>query len=417
MMTLSFLTLQKPGPTGASGIDVRAPSEALAGAGSGFAARLQEQMQPPAPEAMLQAAPPPPPRDNNGPAARDGSEQATSPDDEAQQVRRRMAAPRPRQPSVAGPRAEEAAPEQRGAGARLAGPAEATASDPQDAATEGAPAARNDDDAAADTALTANWMMQMLAVRPQADAQGAAAQAGAGEAADTALPHGGKGRPGPAGQAGDATTGQALLAGAERQLAAQETQQAWQAESAEALAAAGPAGALPRAVLPEAAAAQLAALAQAAGSAAAPSAQVQVTLDTPVHQSGFRDALAAQVSTFARDGIHEAVLKLNPADMGPITVQIAMDGTQARIDFQATQPATRELIEGSLPSLASALHGEGLTLSGGSVGDQRAPGQDPGAPRPGRDMHHAGMAAAGADAAVPAMAAAPRSDRALDVYA
>jgi flagellar hook-length control protein FliK len=411
MMTLSFLTLQKPGPTGASGIDARAPSEALA-AGSGFAARLQEQMQPPAPETMLQAAPPPPPRDA-GPAPREGGEPAPSPDDEAQQVRRRMAAPRPRQPAAAGPRAEEAAPEQCRAAARPAESAGAAAADTRAEPAEGAPAAPHGDDAAADPALAANWMMQMLAVRPQADARGAAAQPG--DAAGAAPAHGGKGRAGQAGPAGDAA-GQALLAGAERQLAAQEAQQAWQAEGGEALAAAGQAGALPRAVLPEAAAAQLAALASPAAGAAAPSAQVQVTLDTPVHQPGFRDELAAQVSTFARDGIHEAVLNLNPADMGPITVQIAMDGTQARIDFQATQPATRELIEGSLPSLASALHGEGLTLSGGSVGDQRAPAQDHGAAHPGRDMRHAGTAAAGTDAAVPALAA-PRSDRALDVYA
>jgi len=53
--------------------------------------------------------------------------------------------------------------------------------------------------------------------------------------------------------------------------------------------------------------------------------------------------------------------------MGPVSVQIVMDGTQARVDFGADVAATRHAIEAGLPELASALRDAGFTLAGGGV--------------------------------------------------
>jgi len=58
---------------------------------------------------------------------------------------------------------------------------------------------------------------------------------------------------------------------------------------------------------------------------------------------------------------------MNPAEMGPVSVQIVMDGTQARVDFGADMAATRHAIEAGLPELASALRDAGFTLAGGGV--------------------------------------------------
>jgi flagellar hook-length control protein FliK len=77
-----------------------------------------------------------------------------------------------------------------------------------------------------------------------------------------------------------------------------------------------------------------------------------------------------QVAILAREGVHEARLHLNPAEMGPISVQIAVDGTQAQVNFQADVAATRQALESSLGTLADALRDSGLTFSGGSVSDQ-----------------------------------------------
>ncbi len=81
----------------------------------------------------------------------------------------------------------------------------------------------------------------------------------------------------------------------------------------------------------------------------------------------FPQELGVQLSVLARDGVQEAELHLNPAEMGPVSVQIVMDGTQARIDFGADVAATRHAIEAGLPELASALRDAGFTLAGGGV--------------------------------------------------
>lgn len=92
-----------------------------------------------------------------------------------------------------------------------------------------------------------------------------------------------------------------------------------------------------------------------------------LSLPTPVNAPEFREALGVQVSLLARDGVQTAELHLNPADMGPVSIQIVMDGTQARVDFGADVAATRAAIEASMPNLASALLDAGFTLAGGGV--------------------------------------------------
>jgi flagellar hook-length control protein FliK len=89
-----------------------------------------------------------------------------------------------------------------------------------------------------------------------------------------------------------------------------------------------------------------------------------------VHSPGFAPELAANVSLLAADGVHQAELQLNPADMGPVSVQIIVDGAQAQVSFHAAQADTRQALEQSLPDLAAALQGQGLTLSGGGVFQQ-----------------------------------------------
>jgi flagellar hook-length control protein FliK len=95
-----------------------------------------------------------------------------------------------------------------------------------------------------------------------------------------------------------------------------------------------------------------------------------VTLHTPVTAPEFKQALGVQVSLLARDGVQQASLHLNPADMGPISVQIALEGSQARVDFGVASAATRQMIEAGLPELASSLREAGFTLTGGGVSQQ-----------------------------------------------
>ena len=79
---------------------------------------------------------------------------------------------------------------------------------------------------------------------------------------------------------------------------------------------------------------------------------------------------------FARDGLQQAELRINPPEMGPIGVQIEIDGRDARVNFHAGMAATR-ILERALPELAAALRSEGLTLAGGGVFDGSAAARQP----------------------------------------
>lgn len=163
----------------------------------------------------------------------------------------------------------------------------------------------------------------------------------------------------------------------------QDTLAALRTGAAEASGATAPTSATPAAVAAEAAA----------------TATVPVPLDDPQ----FPRAFGVQVSVLAREGVQRAELHLNPAEMGPVSVQIVMDGTQARIDFGADAAPTRALIEHSLPELAAALREAGLTLAGGGVSQHAGQGRDaaPHAPTRGGAPHAETLGEAAATEARP----------------
>lgn len=109
-----------------------------------------------------------------------------------------------------------------------------------------------------------------------------------------------------------------------------------------------------------------------AASSAAPSTAppAEARLPHPPQSPAFAAALGQQVSLWIRRGVQQAVLQLNPAELGPVAIHIALDGARAHVDFTAPHAATRAALEGSLPVLASALRDSGLTLAGGGVFDR-----------------------------------------------
>ncbi|MBP5991059.1 MAG: flagellar hook-length control protein FliK [Piscinibacter sp.] len=109
---------------------------------------------------------------------------------------------------------------------------------------------------------------------------------------------------------------------------------------------------------------------------AADAGVVGVPLPVPLESPEFAAAFGVEISLLAKDGVQQAELHLNPAEMGPVSVQIALDGERARIDFGAQAAATRAAIEASLPELAAALRDAGLTLAGGGVTQHGGQGAD-----------------------------------------
>jgi flagellar hook-length control protein FliK len=140
-----------------------------------------------------------------------------------------------------------------------------------------------------------------------------------------------------------------------------------------------------------------------------------VDLPTPATAPEFREALGVQVSVLARDGVQHAELRLNPAEMGPISVQIALHGTRAQVDFGAESFMTRQIIEAGLPELAAALRDAGFTLAGGGVSQHSRGGSRQGDEKAGRDGR--GLRVEGADAPVARRVTTRLGQGAVDLYA
>jgi flagellar hook-length control protein FliK len=115
----------------------------------------------------------------------------------------------------------------------------------------------------------------------------------------------------------------------------------------------------------------------------APAIVLQASLATPVDDPGFGRAVMLRVSDLAGQGVQQATLELNPAEMGPIRIHLALHGADARIHFSAAHEHTRGLLEAALPALAAALQDDGLRLAQASVAGLADPadaaGRAPGA--------------------------------------
>lgn len=102
-------------------------------------------------------------------------------------------------------------------------------------------------------------------------------------------------------------------------------------------------------------------------------------LNTSMTDEAFPRVLGMKIGQWTQDGIQRVWLDVHPADMGPVAIQIALDGRQAELNFGVESAAARQVIESSLPNLAAALQSAGLTLTGGSIAQnlpQSRPGHD-----------------------------------------
>lgn len=120
---------------------------------------------------------------------------------------------------------------------------------------------------------------------------------------------------------------------------------------------------------------------------AAPAAPAEARLMAAPGSADFSSQVGAQLTTFVREGVQHARLHLHPAELGPVTVRIQIDGQAAQVHMAAEHALTRQALEQSMPMLAGSLREAGLTLSGGGVFEQprqRDGGDAPGQPGAGR---------------------------------
>ena len=99
-----------------------------------------------------------------------------------------------------------------------------------------------------------------------------------------------------------------------------------------------------------------------------PSARIQV----PVGQPGWGQAVGSQIAWFVSQNISAASLRLNPQHLGPLEMQVSLDGDQASISFTSQQGLVRDALESSVPRLREMLSENGLNLVNVNVSQQGA---------------------------------------------
>lgn len=108
---------------------------------------------------------------------------------------------------------------------------------------------------------------------------------------------------------------------------------------------------------------------QASPASPAPAASLP-RIDVPLQDPSWGDALNERVTFMSGKDIRNAEIRLNPAELGPIRVQLSVDDRGTSVSFTAHHAQTRDAIEQALPRLRELFSEQGLSLGQASVSDQ-----------------------------------------------
>lgn len=108
---------------------------------------------------------------------------------------------------------------------------------------------------------------------------------------------------------------------------------------------------------------------QASAGATAPAPDAVATKSAavapPVGSPAWPAAIAQQL---ARLGPGTVELQLNPAELGPLKVKVALAGPHAQVAFVSEHLAVRQALEAALPQLRTSFEGNGISLGQATVG-------------------------------------------------
>ncbi len=97
-------------------------------------------------------------------------------------------------------------------------------------------------------------------------------------------------------------------------------------------------------------------------------------MHAPCQPQLFAQETAQHVAWLAGKGIDKAEIQLNPAKLGPISIEISTHHDRIDVSFAVQHPQTVHALQQTLPQLHDMLAQQGLNLGQASVG-QQAPGQ------------------------------------------
>lgn len=99
-------------------------------------------------------------------------------------------------------------------------------------------------------------------------------------------------------------------------------------------------------------------------------AQPVLAVQPAIQSAAWNQVLSSRVVWMAREGIQEASLRLNPANLGAVEVKLNMHNDQANVLFIAQNAATRDALEQALPRLRESFAENGMQLADAEVADQ-----------------------------------------------
>ncbi len=144
-----------------------------------------------------------------------------------------------------------------------------------------------------------------------------------------------------------------------------------------------------------------------------------LSVDAPVLDAEWSDAMPERVVWMAENNVRQAQIRLNPVELGPLQVRLAVEEQSVNVVFTANHAVTRAALESALPQLRDMLAESGLSLGEASVSEQGVGDQQQ---RQELELHQIGDSAP-VDAAVTAVETSSnarssrRSTSLLDTYA
>lgn len=94
------------------------------------------------------------------------------------------------------------------------------------------------------------------------------------------------------------------------------------------------------------------------------------TLAAPVGSQAWANQLQQNVLQMVMHNQNEMTLRLHPAELGPLQVQLRMDDTTAQLNILTHSQQVRGALEQALPTLRESLANQGIQLGESNVNDQ-----------------------------------------------
>lgn len=94
------------------------------------------------------------------------------------------------------------------------------------------------------------------------------------------------------------------------------------------------------------------------------------SIATPLHDPRWSQQLGDRVVWMTRGEIQNAQININPAQLGPIQINISLNGDQMTANFIAAHQEVRQALDDAMPRLREMLSSAGINLGQTNVGSQ-----------------------------------------------